>query len=120
MIGFRVQLNRDEAVTAGLGGDHVVSVIVTSTEKDPSRRPPGTPPNEQRVHVGGLRVGADGSLNHMLWFDNSLKVGDKITIEVVDASAVDVPRPTETTSAEVVERGERKQLEYLIGKYGTP
>jgi antitoxin component of MazEF toxin-antitoxin module len=119
MIGFRVQLNQNQALTVGLEGDHVVSVMITSTERDPERAT-SVPPATQRLAVGGLQTTADGSRSYLAWFDGALKIGDRVTVEVVDTSEVDVPRPRETKATELMEKFERQQLRHLLEKYGTP
>src|SRR4051812_39479346 len=112
MIGFRIQMNRDRMVTAGLEGHHVVSVIVSS-----SQHPPSMSSSDQHIGVGGLQVAVDGSQRSVSWLDSPLQVGDAISIEVVEVSEVDTPRPRDPTS---LESYERQQLRQLLEKYGEP
>ena len=119
MIGFRVQVNQDRAVTIGLEGDHVVSVIITSTAPTQERLP-AAPPSKQRIGVGGLQTAGDGSRKHVSWFDRRLTVGDTISVEVVEVPDVDAPTPRDPAIAESLEKLERRQLDYLLKKYGQP
>jgi hypothetical protein len=119
MKGFRIQLNGEETVTAGLSGRDVVSVVVGSTVRE--YQPPDEPPIDLRLHVGGLRRTVEGIQGSVVWLERPLKVGDEVTILVADVENDDVSTPArERTIAEVTEGGEREQLAYLIRKYGLP
>ena len=121
MIAFRIQLNGGETVTAGLSGRDVVSVVAGSGVREPSYQPPDEPPIDLLLHVGGLRRTVDGTQGTVQWLERRLKVGDGVTIRVADVDEADISPPTrERRIAEVTESGERKQLAYLIGKYGVP
>jgi hypothetical protein len=120
MIGFRVQLNQNQALTVGLEGRHVLSVTVTSSERDPDRAPPGEAPNKQRLAVHGLQTGADGPRSHLSWLENSLKVGDTVTVQVVETTEAEILQPRKIDLAKEREKFERQQLRQLLEKYGTP
>jgi len=121
MIAFRVQLNRDEAVTAGLSGRHVVSILADSEATDRKDQPASNPPTGLRMSVTGLRTSEDGSSAHVRWLRGPLTVGDEITIAVVDVPESAISRPIEERSATgVTESSERERLAYLLKKYGTP
>lgn len=120
MVALRVRLNGEEAITAGLPDQHGVTVVVGSSARDRRHQPPGESARDLRLHVGGLRTLPDGSRNSLVWLDSKLTVGDTVTVDVVEVSEVAVPAPRETKSADVVERGDREQLRYLLEKYGAP
>jgi hypothetical protein len=121
MIAFRVELNRDEAVTAGLSGQHVLSVFAGSMVRDRRYQPADETPTDLRLSVNGLRRSDEGIQGSVEWLERSLKVGDRITISVVDVDEAEMSRPArERTIAEVTENGERQQLAYLLKKYGAP
>jgi hypothetical protein len=121
MKGFRIQLNGDETVTAGLSGRDVFSVVATSVVRDKRYRPADEPSIDLRLHVGGLRRTAEGTQGTVEWLDRELRLGDKVTIRVVDVGEADIAPPSrERTMAEVTESGERYQLAYLLKKYGVP
>ena len=122
MIAFRIQLNGGETVTAGLSGRDVVSVVAGSVVREPSYQPPDEPPIDfvRRTSVGSDGT-VDGTQGTVQWLERRLKVGDEVTIRVADVDEADISPPTrERPIAEVTESGERKQLAYLIGKYGVP
>jgi len=120
MIAFRVQLSGGETVTAGLSGRDVVTVFAGSAVRDQRYQPPNEPPSDLRVHVGGIRRTDDGLQGTVQWLERRLKVGDEVTIRVVDVDEADISPPArERTIAEVTESGEREQLAYLIRKYGV-
>jgi hypothetical protein len=121
MIAFRVELNRDEAVTAGLSGRHVVSVFVGSAVRDRRYQPADESPIDVKLSVTGLRRIDEEIQGSVEWLERSLRVGDRITISVVDVAEADIsPVARERTIAEVTESGERQQLAYLTKKYGAP
>src|SRR5512138_56192 len=114
MIAFRVQLNGGEAVTAGLPREHVVSIFA---ELEPSSRA-GTP---LKMSVHGLRSSAGASKAHVHWPSALLKIGDEITIAVVDVPESEISRPlAESAATEVTEKAERERLAHLLAKYGPP
>jgi len=119
MIAFRVQLNSAETVTAGAPGRESVLVSAGSLVRDPRYQPLDAPPIDLWLHVGGFRQGAEDTQRVVEWLDRRLKVGDEISISVVDVDEADISPPaSERATAEVTESGERKQLAYLIRKYG--
>jgi hypothetical protein len=121
MNAFRVQVNRDETVTAGLSGLHVVSVFVEAAERVQMSPAPDLSPIQLRLSVFGLRISEDGPGTNVLWGRRSLKVGDEITISVVDVSESGISPPIEeSAAAEASEDDERKQLAALTEKYGAP
>jgi hypothetical protein len=117
VIAFRIQLNRDHAVTAGLPGEHVVSIHADSRPKDPKYQPSGEPDTGLRMSVGGLRS-TQGV--HVRWLSAPLTVGDEIAIAVVDVPELEISPTIEETSATKGEGHERERLAYLLKKYGAP
>ena len=121
MVAFRVQLNHEEPITAGLPGKHVLSVFVDCDASHRRGQQPETSPVRLQMSVGGLRTSEEGFGTHVRWLRRALEVGDQITIAVVEVSESDVSRPfEETTATEASESDERKQLAQLIVKYGAP
>jgi hypothetical protein len=114
---FRVQLNRDDGVTAGLPGEHVVSILVDSRPKDRTRRSSSEPGTDLRMSVSGLRS-AEGV--HVRWQSRPLMVGDEITITVVEVPESEISQTTGERSATEGETQERERLAYLLDKYGAP
>lgn len=121
MNAFRVQLNRDETVTAGLSGLHVVSVFVEAAARVQRPPTPDVPSIQLSLSVFGLRTSEDGVGTNVRWWRRPLKVGDEITIAVVDVAESGASPPIgESPAAEASEDDERKQLAALIKKYGAP
>jgi hypothetical protein len=121
MKGFRIQLNGGDTATVGLSDRDVVSVFTGSAVRDRKYQSPDEPPIDLRLHVGGLRRTVDGIQGSVEWLERQLKVGDEVTIRVLDVDQGDISPPTrERTISEVTENGEREQLAYLIRKYGLP
>jgi hypothetical protein len=121
MIAFRVQLNRGEAVTAGLSGQHVVSVFADSRAGDEKYQRSSECRTGLRMSVTGLRTSRDGSSTHVRWLSSPLTIGDEITIAVVEVPDTQISRPIEEGAATAVsDSSERERLAYLLVKYGAP
>ena len=118
MIAFRVQLNRDEAVTAGLSGDHVVSVHAGDSRAIYRQHAPRTESSTGlSMSVGGLRT---AERTHVSWSSSPLTIGDEITIAVVEVPESEISSPIEESSATRGEEYERERLAHLLKKYGAP
>jgi hypothetical protein len=91
VLAFRVSLNGRSAVTAGIPGPHVVSVILSSVVRESGAFRGGRPMPERELglHIGGLIT---STREHVDWQDVDLKVGDKVTIEVVQVPEADEPK----------------------------
>jgi hypothetical protein len=102
-------VNADAAVTAALDDHHALSAIVTSAD-------------HESVYVGGFRKSPDRRIErHVQWLKRPLRVGDVVTISIVDVPDTEVSAPDrERTYAEMTEEGERARLAILIKKYGLP
>ena len=90
-LAFRVALNDQQLVTAGIAGSHVVSVIVSSVLREPGYVSPAGQPMPERelaLQVGGL---ISKTREHVDWGDVPLAIGDRITLEVIETRAADAP-----------------------------
>lgn len=123
MIAFRVKLNGRKVSTAGLSGYHVVSAIATSVLRGPDvvgkvRRRRSAEP-ELKFELGGLWTSPDGAREHVSWTNiHALKVGDRLSLEIVDTESADEPLHRSRTEAFTIETAERNQLRHLLEKYG--
>jgi hypothetical protein len=119
VIAFRVQLNRDEAVTAGLCGLHVVAVHADDLRAIYRRHAPSAKGGAGlRMSVGGLQT-EEGV--HVSWSSGPLTVGDEIRISVVEVSESEISPPIRQNRAAPENEGrERERLAYLLEKYGAP
>jgi hypothetical protein len=121
MIAFRVQVNGAESVTAGASGRDTVSVTAVAMIRDRRYRLQDEPPIHLELHVGGSRWTVDGIQGSFEWLSRQLTVGDEVAIRVVDVDEADIsPLESERSMAELTENAERKELAYLVGKYGVP
>lgn len=96
MIGFNVYRNDERLCIAGVGAFGVLTACVTCVGHRPemlARRAAegisGPEPAELTLEVGGLKGDDDAPAMHMRWIDATLRVGDEIKIQVVEASTVD-------------------------------
>jgi len=90
-LAFRIRLNGTKLVTAGVRGPHVVSTIISSVVREPGRTTPWGDPmleRELELDVGGLVTIDEEQVN---WVRAALKVGDTITIDVIETTTVDEP-----------------------------
>lgn len=121
MIAFRIHINREEAVIAGLSGQHVVSIHADWRERCENSQRSSESPTGFRLSASGLRTSEDGSGTHISWLSTPLTVGDEITIAVVEVPASEISPPTdERRGTGVSESRERERLAFLLMKYGAP
>jgi hypothetical protein len=87
MIVFNVLINGEKRCSAGVN-DGVVTANITSVS-GPSHKNPDPPYSQEwlTLHVGGLDAGEDQT-----WIPSqALRIGDYITIEIVERSVADEP-----------------------------
>ena len=106
-ICFEIQINDEQAVLAGSADISVLTAIVTFVSQH----------NELDVRVGGLVDSKDLSHEHVEWIDRSLKLGDHLTVRVVDASEPAPPVRRHVNDAEIEAAEERKYYEHLKRKF---
>jgi hypothetical protein len=73
----------------------------------------GQPPDETRLHVGGLR-----NDTHFGWSDRNLRLGDRVTIEIARSKAFDPPAHQKRNDPAQDERREREYYLRLKRKFG--
>jgi hypothetical protein len=110
MIGFDVFLNSERLYTAGVGEAGVMTACVTWV----LRTAPGvSSPSELTLNVGGMSHDA-----HHHWpAPRHLKVGDEVTVRILETAHPDPPSSTKRDDAALVEREERKYYRRLKAKY---
>jgi hypothetical protein len=90
MTVFDVYLNDRKCCRAGVGADGVLTAIVNWVKlKGPAARTARRlkqPVEESRLHVGGLR-----NATHRSWVERTVAVGDRVTIAIGKARAIDRP-----------------------------
>jgi hypothetical protein len=111
MIAFRVSLNGTRVCTAGIRDFGVLSAIVTWVRRRPEHgRDGGTIEEHLTVEVGGF---TSTSRHHSQWLRRRLRVGDRVSIDVVDAAKADRPKHRYRDDPRALERAKRRYLERL-------
>ncbi len=128
MFALKVQINDSDAVTGGAIDLGVLNAILTCTGK---LGPSSVPSRDDETHdftfrLGGLTSRAKGVVDeHLVWMERrELKVGDKVTVQIVETNDVDPVRSGR--EAEEAAQDERAYFEHckqayldLRGKYET-
>jgi hypothetical protein len=119
MTVFDVFVNDRKLCRAGVGTDGVLNTIVswvklTGSAAHTARRLK-TPPEETRLHVGGLSKGI-----HRRWPGRMLKAGDRVTIAVGTGQTFDRPVREAPTDPKLREEQEKRYYLLLKRKYERP
>ncbi|HEV3236705.1 MAG TPA: hypothetical protein VGZ25_06925 [Gemmataceae bacterium] len=85
MIAFRVYVGGKQICTAGVEN----GFMSTTVQWIGRTHLPDQQPNQLSLHVGGL--GSD-TKEHLEWLVPNLQVGDRVTIQVVEANKPDEPK----------------------------
>ena len=113
MLAFEISINGVKKCTTGITGNGCMTAILTWLEHHPARH---RQDNKVNFNVGAS-WGITENEEDGKWIDESLHVGDSITIRVVEVSEVDPltihNRPTPRNR----ERSERRYYEQLKRKY---
>ncbi|WP_437312145.1 hypothetical protein [Sorangium sp. So ce388] len=83
MIAFRISVNGTKICTAGIGPRGVLSVVVSQVAGAPAALL-----EDGHVLISGLD---SDRREHSLWPSPTLRIGDEICIEILEADAVDPP-----------------------------
>lgn len=90
MIAYEITINGHTAAIAGIENG-VISCIANWV----SLRKPARTRNRQwdaGFRVGGLRTTSNGKDEFLSWVEHRMKLGDKITIRLVNVASTDPPR----------------------------
>ena len=117
MIAFKLSINGEHICTAGVRDFGVVSAVITWVRRKPENGRDGKIIEEElTADLGGL----DGeSKEHLKWWSQRLRVGDRVSIEVVDAKRADKPKRRYRDDPKVVERAKRRYFERLKEELGA-
>lgn len=97
MIAFEIAIDGHRVCTAGVGEEGVTSVIASWVRR-PSHNPasrdaiPERFEEELTLEVGGLVRDSDGAAVHLKWLQQPLRLGQQVTLTVVDTKEADPPR----------------------------
>jgi len=99
MFALELLINGEKVVIAGIDDwDLIHSHITARRARDDEES------DEFEVRVGGLaQPRVENQLEHVRWGNKSLKVGDEVTIRLVDVPAADVPIKRYRSDREVQE-----------------
>jgi hypothetical protein len=123
MISFQISIDGQKICTAGVGDAGVTSVTTTWVRR-PSHDPAsddavsGRFEEELTLDVGGLTHDPDGASVHVSWLRQPLRVGQQVTIAVVDTTAVDTPLTREREDPTLAAQRKRAYYERLKREYG--
>jgi hypothetical protein len=119
MVVLDVFLNDRKLCRAGVGNDGVLNAIASWVKLSgpalAEARRLERPPEEARLHVGGLA----GNV-HYSWSDRPLRPGDRITVVFGAAKTCDVPSRSRKRDVKEDERRERAYYLRLKAKFEKP
>jgi hypothetical protein len=107
MLAFQVQVNDDAPIRAGSPAAAVLTVIASYVS---SR-------GELEFSIGGLLKPEGAPSAHADWLKRELKVGDRVTLVVVESAQVDEPISVRVDDPAFVEREKRRYYETLKAEY---
>jgi hypothetical protein len=123
MIAFEIAIDGQKTCTAGVSEAGVASVIASWVRR-PSRdltsgEPiPGHFEEELTLDVGGLTHDPDGASVHVRWIQQPLRLGQQITLAMVETEEADPPRTRDREDPTWAERRKREYYERLKREYG--
>ena len=123
MIAFEIAIDGQRSCTAGVAHEGVTSVVASWVRR-PSRDPttdeplPGRFEEELTLDAGGLTHDPDGAAVHVGWLRQPLKVGQQITLTIVETAEADPPRTRDRADPTVAERLKRQYYERLKRELG--
>jgi hypothetical protein len=123
MIAFEIAIDGQKTCTAGVAPTGISSVIASWVRR-PARdlatdEPlPGRFEEELTLEAGGLTHDPDGAAVHVRWLRQPLKVGQRITLTVVETAEADPPLSRDREDPTLAERAKRQYYERLRRELG--
>jgi hypothetical protein len=105
---FLIHHNGKKVSTAGVGELGVLGAHVSWVRRAGEDA-------ELTLHVGGLITPTD---EHVRWLDRKLKVGDEISIRVIEDAAIDRPRSRERRDHSKDLRAQKRYVRDMAKKFG--
>jgi hypothetical protein len=119
MIAFEVTLNGKRVCTAGVEDFGVLSTILTWVRRSPEHSRDGnTIEEELTAEVSALDTRDPKAGEHLKWLSETLRLGDSISIRIVDVEKVDPPTSRYCNDPEADARAKRQYYERLKREYG--
>jgi hypothetical protein len=119
MIAFEVAVNGKRTCIAGVENFGVVSTILTWVRRRSEHSRDGnTIEEELTAEVRALDSRDPTAGEHLKWLSETLRVGDTISIRIVDVEKVDPPMSRYRNDSEADARAKRQYYERLKREYG--
>src|SRR5689334_14123128 len=90
MVAFEVRLNGKKLCRAGVSELGVLTTVLTWVRRQPGATG-GRTVKELRLEVGGLDSSGRYAGQHSRWVRRRLRVGDRVSVKIVEAGRVDAP-----------------------------
>jgi len=104
MLAFEIYINGEKKCTAGIAGPAVLTAVVTWVLRSPA---------ERRLRRKELNLGVGGLVSHSDefrdWLQRDLRVGDEVTVRIIETATVDKPRKRRRIRATPAQIRQRKQ-----------
>jgi len=91
MIAYEVKVNGKRVATVGLEHGGVLSLIANWVSRPDDVTWDDARDWGARFRVGGLRDGRRGLEEYLTWFRRDLRVGDEISMRLIETGSVDEP-----------------------------
>ena len=123
MIAFEISVDGRKPCVAGIPDLGVTTLMVSRVRRvahDPdSGQPiPGRLEEELTLEVAGLAHDPDGASVNLRWLQESLRIGQRITLTVVDVPDASPPQVRHREDPAWVEQRKREYYERLKRDYG--
>jgi len=104
MVAFEVYINGKKKCTAGIAGPAVLTAAVTWVLRNPAAR--HLRRKEMNLGVGGMVSRSDEFRD---WVQRDLRVGDEVTIRIIESATVDKPKKRRRLRATPAQIRQHKQ-----------
>jgi hypothetical protein len=92
MICFEIQINGKTLCTAGIGRFGVLQTSLHWVKRRPGIKPNGISEKDWCREELHFHVGGQNSQNSLKWLSRQLKLGDEITVRIVERAKPDKPK----------------------------
>ena len=118
MIAFEVRVNDEVVCTAGIEDCGVLTSMLTWVRRRPPESADDEPLEEElTLEVGALDNRAPQPSEHLKWLSQPLRVGDCVSMRIVDVGTADPPLERRVDDPAAVDRAKRRYYEQLKRQY---